>query len=238
MVVDVERKAIKQKTVVQQVMEELKNLIASGQYKVHDKIPTENELAEMFGIARTSIREAIKIFNYMGILESQTGRGTFISDRTNINTEALTWSILLGQNNIYELIELREVLEHRGLQALLEKRTLDPESFRACLETLAGEIEHMREGVTQSSVDKVIEADYAFHGTIISQSKNKLFLDIYHTLKGFMHAEIKNIVSKLKSSEVIRYHTVIYDAIEEGNAGEALSAFTEHIRVVKDRLER
>jgi len=237
MVVDVERKTIRQKTVVQQVMEEIKNLIASGQYKVHDRIPTENELAEMFGIARTSIREAIKIFNYMGILESQTGRGTFVSDRADINTEALTWSILLGQDNIYELIELREVLEHRGLQALLEKKALDPESFRACLETLTGEIENMREGVRQSSVDRVIEADYAFHGAIISESKNKLFLDIYHTLKGFMHAEIKNIVSKLKPSEVIRYHTVIYDAIEEGKVDEAICAFTEHIQVVKDRLE-
>lgn len=233
-----ERKAIRQKTVVQQVMEELKNLIASGQYKVNDKIPTENELAEMFGIARTSIREAIKIFNYMGILESHTGRGTFISDRADINTEALTWSILLGQDNIYELVELREVLEQRGLQGLLAKRDRDPESFSSCLKTLAREIENMREGVRQSSIDKMIEADYAFHGAVIRESKNRLFLDIYHTLKGFMHAEIKNIISKLEPSEVVQYHTVIYDAIEKGNVDDAVSAFSEHIRVITDNLKR
>ena len=219
-------------------MEELKNLIASGRYKVHDQIPTENELAEMFGIARTSIREAIKIFNYMGILESHTGKGTYVSDRANINTEALTWSILLGQDNIYELVELREVLEQRGLQALLSKQALDPKSFEACKQTLAAEIENMREGVRQSSIDRVIKADYAFHEAVIRESKNKLFLDIYHTLKGFMHAEIKNIVSKLEPSEVIRYHTDIYDAIQKGNAEDVMRTFTEHLRVIKDNLER
>ena len=64
------KKKIKQKTIVEQVMEEIKNLIASGQYKVDDKIPSEAELCEMFGVSRPTIREAIKVFNYLGVLEA------------------------------------------------------------------------------------------------------------------------------------------------------------------------
>ena len=79
---------IRQKTVVEQVMEQIKELIASGKYKPGDKLPTEHELAEKFGIGRSSIREAIKIFNYLGVLKSKAAKGTFLSDRGNISAEA------------------------------------------------------------------------------------------------------------------------------------------------------
>ena len=74
----------------------------------------------MFGVARSSMREAIKIFHYLGVLESQTGRGTYVCDRANISTEALTWSILLGEHDIYEMVHLREVLEQAGLKLIAE----------------------------------------------------------------------------------------------------------------------
>ena len=56
---------IKKTTIVEQVMEQIKALIASGAYKSGDKIPTELELAESFGVGRSTIREAIKIFNHL-----------------------------------------------------------------------------------------------------------------------------------------------------------------------------
>ncbi|MDR2740720.1 MAG: GntR family transcriptional regulator [Treponema sp.] len=66
---------IRQKTVVAQVMAQIKLLLTSGQYKPGDKIPTEQELSERFGIGRSSIREAIKIFQHLGVLESQVPKG-------------------------------------------------------------------------------------------------------------------------------------------------------------------
>ena len=111
---------------VEQVMEEIKNLIATGRYKVYDQIPPESELADMFGVSRPTIREAIKIFNYLGVLKSYTGKGTFVSDSENISIEALTWSILLADNEVSELIELREVIEQRGLENLTQKYKKNP----------------------------------------------------------------------------------------------------------------
>ena len=92
---------VKQKTVVEQVMDQIKNLIASGQLKPHDRIPTETELAQMFGVGRSTVREAIKIFQYLGILEVSPRTGTVVGDYTNVSTEALTWSILLRKNDLY-----------------------------------------------------------------------------------------------------------------------------------------
>jgi DNA-binding transcriptional regulator YhcF (GntR family) len=69
---------IRKKTVVAQVMDKIRELIASRQFKTGDRIPTEGELARMLGIGRSSIRKAIKVFNYLGVLDSQTAKGTFV----------------------------------------------------------------------------------------------------------------------------------------------------------------
>ena len=72
---------IRQTTVVAQVMERMKELIASKKYKPGDYLPPETDLAKEWGVSRSSIREATKIFNYMGLLESHAGRGTFLCER-------------------------------------------------------------------------------------------------------------------------------------------------------------
>jgi DNA-binding FadR family transcriptional regulator len=102
---------VQQQTVVTQVMERIKALIAGGTYKPNDRIPTENELVEMFGVGRSSVREAVKTFQYLGVLESRVPKGTFVCDGARITQEALTWAILLNQNSLVEVLHLRKLLE-------------------------------------------------------------------------------------------------------------------------------
>ena len=68
-------------------MEKIKELIASGEYTTGGRLPTEQEMAERFGVGRSSIREAIKTFNYLGVLESKTAKGTFVCDSNSISSE-------------------------------------------------------------------------------------------------------------------------------------------------------
>ena len=114
-------KKIKQKTVVEQVMSKIKDLIATGTYSPGDKIPTEHELAISFGVGRSSIREAIKIFNYLGVLESRTAKGTFVRERSGISVEALTWSMLLGEDELNEMIDLWGSIEIWAMFNLTDK---------------------------------------------------------------------------------------------------------------------
>jgi DNA-binding FadR family transcriptional regulator len=230
---------VKQKTVVQQVMDQIKGLIASGQFKPHDKIPTENELAEMFGIGRSSIREAIKIFQYLGILESHTRKGTFVCDYTNISTEALAWSILLGKNEIFELVELRDVIETRALGVLTRKQGNSPGSVADVLDILEEKVRLMQESITRSDMESLIEADYDFHGTIIEASGNNVFITIYHTLRSFMHEEIKktNIYAEERAS-LVKEHRTIIDAIRSGDEVRAQSALSSHVRNVEEQLHQ
>ena len=97
---------VKQKTVVYQVVEQLKNLIISGTMKPGDKFPSELKLAEMFGVGRSTIREVMKIFQYIGIVEVHNPKGTFLSDSSNISSESLEWAMLLGERDVSEVVDV------------------------------------------------------------------------------------------------------------------------------------
>ena len=95
-------------TVVQQAMEQIQNLIVTGHYKPGDRLPTEMELASRFGISRSSLREAIKVFNYLGILESRVAKGTFVGEQAQFSGEAISMYAVLSQKNMYEIIQASE----------------------------------------------------------------------------------------------------------------------------------
>ena len=227
---------IQRKTVVTTAMERMKELIAGGQFKVNERIPPEQELADMFGIARSSMREVIKTLHYLGVLESQTGRGTYVCNRGKISTEALTWSILLGENDIFEMIQLREVLEQSGIHSLAESYKNDPADVADLMAELEHEIGNMKEAVERQDIEALILADYSFHGAIIKGSKNSLFIAIYQTLKAFMHEEIRKTYIGTSIDKAISEHTEFVDTIKSGNIARALEIHRGHIQRVMDKI--
>jgi GntR family transcriptional regulator, transcriptional repressor for pyruvate dehydrogenase complex len=230
---------IKQKTVVEQVMEKIRDLISSGQYKIGDKLPTENELAERFGIGRSSIREAIKVFNYLGILESRTAKGTFVCDKTSISSEAVTWAILLGKNDLFEVVELRGAIELSSLITLTEKYKDSPEETIPTLERMKQELGNITSSIENNFMEDLVQADYNFHYSIISGSKNKLFVSIYELIRSFMFEEIKKTYKDLDNlSFLIEEHTAFIAAVETGDIAHAQDIIREHIGIIKTKLIR
>jgi GntR family transcriptional regulator, transcriptional repressor for pyruvate dehydrogenase complex len=230
---------VRQKTIVEQVMDQIKGLIASGQLKPHDKIPTETELARMFGIGRSSVREAIKIFQHLGILEATPRKGTYVCDYTNVSTEALTWSILLRKNDIFELVGLREVIEGCAVETLAARVAADPAGAGPVLAPLSGAIANMRRAVATSSIDDIVEADYEFHRLVIGSCDNTLFSNIYDTLRAFTQEEIRktNLLDSALS-ELVGEHEAILTGIVAGDVGGARTAFRTHIASIRHQLRQ
>jgi len=211
-----EVKKVKKNTVVRQVMDQIKNQIATGVLNPGDKIPTETVLAEQFGTGRSTIREAIKIFEYLGIIESHTRSGTYVCDHSSISTEALTWAILLGKNELFELVDLRSIIEQRALEIVIEKAQNSESFSKNIISALQKEVTILELSVKNENMEDLIEADYNFHGTIIHASDNNVFIHIYQTLKAFMHEEIK-ITNKQDSAiaSLVSEHKEILQAIRD-----------------------
>jgi len=234
-----EYKKFQQQTIVQQVMDEVKNMIASGKLKPGDRIPTETELSQMFGIGRSTVREAIKIFQYLGILKSSTRKGTFVCDYSNISVEAITWSILLRTNEIFELVELRDVIEGRSVIVLAEKARSDPKGTEPVIAELENQIERMADAMQRSSIEELSDADYEFHKIVVNSCDNGVFSSIYETLRSFMREEIHktNLLETARSSGFAE-HKIILACIKTGDSRGAARAFQIHINGIRDQLRQ
>jgi DNA-binding FadR family transcriptional regulator len=220
---------IRQRTVVAQAMEQIRLLLTSGQYKPGDKIPTEEELSGRFGIGRSSIREAIKIFQHLGVLESRVPKGTFLCDKSSISTEAITWSIFLGTSEMIDIINFRQAIEESALRSIFDRYSPKKAKIQRFADLLDVETKKMEAAAKESSVERLVLADYSFHAVIFRESGNKLFQEIYRTLYSFMVEEIrKSYAGMVSLMEAARDHQEIVDAIKTGSREKAIRRHSAH----------
>jgi DNA-binding FadR family transcriptional regulator len=222
---------ISKKTIVTQVMARIKKLIASGQYGPGDRLPTEQELANMFGVGRSSIREAIKVFQHLGVVESMAAKGTFVRERAHISLEAITWALLLGNDDIRDVYELREAIEATAFRRIADRhRRRDPEA-EAVISALKGVVDTMYAAAELGDRERMADADYLFHQTIIEGSGNLLFHDVYHTLQAFMKNAIIQTYNNMDSMQAVAEdHADIIDVLETKTVEEATTRHSQHFR--------
>lgn len=231
-------KQVKQKTVTYQVMEQLKQLIVDGSLKPGDKMPNEYELAKMFGVGRSTIREVLKIFQYMGVIQLRNPKGTFICESSNISSEALEWSMLLGQKDFSEIIETRVIMEQQGLWYLLDYHRDDKELRQSTITKLRLEIDRMNKAVENNDIESRLDADYKFHGHIIEVCENKIFNNLYRTMRTFVVKEIIKSQQDLEQLMAIpKNHEELVEAIENGEYTSVTNIFRHHIKNIDQLLE-
>ena len=213
-----ELKRVKNPSVVQQVIDSLTEAMIQKELRSGDKIPTENELSESLGVARNSVREAIKILVFLGVLEIRRPEGTFVCNgfsESMINP--MIYGIILNQGDSYDsLMELREMTEAGVLRLAMEKQTKED------MEGLSRALAQMKEAFFREPQDlqAAFEADNRFHDTIMEMGRN------------VMVSKINNIVRIL--TESVRYDTVS-GMITSGRADELYEA---HERIYQMLCEK
>lgn len=212
-------------------MARIKELIASGHYRPGDRLPTEQELATMFGVGRSSIREAIKVFQHLGVVESKAAKGTFVQERANISLEAITWALLLGNDDIRDIYELREAIESISFRRVAGRLQRNDPAGHATLTKLQSVVADMFEAAKADDREQMAEADYRFHQTIIEGSDNALFHDMYHTLLAFMKNVIIQSYDNMESmTAVAEDHADIVHVLETKTVEEAVTRHWKHFR--------
>lgn len=203
---------IQRKTLAQEVADRLAEGIISNEFAVGDKLPTEPELMKIYGVGRSSIREAIKILSIKGVLDVQQGVGTFVI--SNIIHESLESQMDKAQ--IEEVQEVRSLLDSKiASKAALYRNEEQLQKIKWYLDQrniLAEEKKAM----------ECYQADINFHVAIAEACGNSLLREIYkiassHILRSF---EIRhNDTTSFIISQAI--HERLYLAIENKNAEEA-----------------
>lgn len=211
-------KKLSNESVVQRVINCLTDTMIHKELRPGDKIPTELELSETLGVGRNSIREAIKILVYLGVLEIRRAEGTFVCEGFSESMiDPMIYGIILDKADSYDnLMELREMMESGVVRLAMTKYTEeDMQNLEEKLALMKTEI-----GKGPQNTRATFEADNAFHDAVSSMGHNPLI------------DKINRVVQMLTWS--IRLETVTH-MVETGRGQELYEAHEKIWRMLKDR---
>jgi GntR family transcriptional repressor for pyruvate dehydrogenase complex len=217
--------------VTARLLASFKSLISEGALVPGCKLPPERELSKQFGVSRTSLRQALKVLDIMGVLWQRVGDGTYLStSAATILNEPIDFLILLDGVSLGELLETRLIVEPELAARAAERATLD--DLRALRETL--------DAMEQSMPDhaRMIELDLEFHRRIFQGSRNRVCGRIFPLIHRSMLASIAITSRVVDWKHTLRYHWPIYDAIDRRKPEEARKRMVEHLMDAKDVLAK
>jgi DNA-binding FadR family transcriptional regulator len=210
--------SLKKESVLQSVINRLTDAIKSGELKPGDKMPSEVELAEALGVARSSVREAIKILSYLGVLESRRSEGTFVcSGFSESMIDPMVYGIYLNQDSVENLMELREMTETGMMRIAIVHHS---ESELRELEQILRKMEEAPKD-RKDPVKAFFREDDRFHDKIAEMGKNPMADKINRIVRSLTYdlryKTVSEMIASGRTEELIEAHRRLLEAIGEGN---------------------
>lgn len=223
-----EFKPIQKDPLVVELTKRLLEYIFSGSIQPGDRLPAERELQEALGVGRSAIREALKVLTVLGILEVKHGDGTYLkSAKSGLLLESIEWGLLLGENKVQDIIEVRKEIEV-PIVRLAAERAED------------GELEELKEILDKlevSTVDDFVELDIAFHIKIAEMSKNTVFIGILSSIQSLLRTWIKLVIEEEGETQFsYDFHYNIYQALSNKDPEASMHAMATHLDDATGRI--
>lgn len=222
---------ISHSNITEQIIQYFKDNITAGTWKVGEKIPSENQLTEILGVSRASIRTAIQHLVGLGVLESHHGKGTYLLD-DQIDEQMNSGAKVTAEDckNIHNVLEFRRIVESEACYMAATKATPRFLSeLRGCLE----EMYH-----TKGKREAFVMADIRFHATICKASQNPILEKSLTKVFSETKKNHQQMNALFGFHDGIHYHTLILEAIEQRNAEQARNIMFEHLQNAINKLNR
>jgi len=219
--------------VSEDAVQQITSLIRSGAYSPGDKLPSERQLTHQLGVSRTSVREALRKLETMGLVEIRQGLGIFIKDPGSQVVQAtVLHRLLLEPLTLRKLFELREIVEVEAAGRAALRAT--PEQ----MEDMRRWAEAMETAFTRDDVNSMVMADLAFHRQIIVATHNDILVDLVDGL-GDMLRDMRRASLSIRDSltDTIAGHRAILAAIEARDSDGARRAMAEHLHRVQAKVD-
>jgi GntR family transcriptional repressor for pyruvate dehydrogenase complex len=227
----------KREYVTSQILES----IQSGEFKAGDRLPSENSLAEMMGVSRPSVREALSALRLLGFIDTKDGYGTYVKSSIPVPDK---FSYPEGMPakfdsnfNIFEMLEARKVFEPAVARFALSMVT---DEGIAKLEAV---FQKMTEAASDPDYDRYHQENLKFHRTIAAAAKNNVMLNIIESInivfvQSEMGAELRR---RYLTDETYRWrsletHRSILESIRQKDPDRLEKSFAEHFEQVDRQL--
>jgi GntR family transcriptional regulator, transcriptional repressor for pyruvate dehydrogenase complex len=203
-----------------------KQLISDGSLLPGSKLPSERDLAESFGVARSSLRQALKVLEIMGVISQRVGDGTYLNGGAlPILAEPLEFLILLEGITFPELMEARLIVEPELAARAAERATSDE----------LAELGRSMDGMSKKRMDRTgfVEQDMRFHRAVFQASGNRvcslMFTEVQRAMRKLM-----DVTSQLTETvHTLKLHRQVYEAIVKRDPEAARRRMLEHLTDAK-----
>lgn len=216
------------------VSAKIEEAILSKEYPPGSKLPSENELCKMFGVSRTSIREALQMLSAQGFISIEKGRGVFVK---SLSSEIATKSLIkffehrFDGDYTFDLIHARQIIEP-GIAYLAALNRTEED-----LALMKKDIEDIKEN--ENDPVKHGEYDMSFHMHLANASKNKLIPLLLKPIHGLMPSVKSSVminVDEAKEAAIV-WHTKIFNDVKNRDAEGAKNSMIAHLKIAEKHIE-
>ena len=154
-----------------QVYQQMKDQIVNGEWKAGDRLPSENELAEQFGVSRVTVRGALQKLAALGLIETKLGDGSYVGNAsTQTLLQPLVQTAFISDNSLGEILQFRKMIEGAVCQEACKK------AEKKDVNTLSKIYQEMVEA--GKDLRTFAECDYRFHMEMAKMTENSIDSDV------------------------------------------------------------
>ncbi|MEP9351994.1 FadR/GntR family transcriptional regulator [Xanthobacter sp. KR7-65] len=211
----------------------LREEIASGRLKPGEKLPTEQRMAETYGVSRPIVREAVGRLKHDGLVTSRQGAGAFVADPGAAAAFRLDIADLSDRGEMSAIVELLMAVEANATaHAAVRRSAEDIARIRVQLEAMQAAVDRGDPGVDE---------DMGFHRAIVEATGNPYFRDLSqfldHRVRHFIRIARANTARLGGLAQAVQHeHEAIFAAIVAKDAEAARAAAEDHLRNAATRL--
>lgn len=222
-------RAIKEETVTDKIIKQIRNLISSGQLNPGDRLPSERKLAEKMGVSRANVRNAIQKLEFYGILNTLPQSGTVVAGIGLIALEGLISDVLaLEKSDFTSLVETRIILEINAAKLAAKRRTSDDIlEIENALKAYEAKIRNK---------ENAVEEDLMFHLKIAEASKNTVLKSLMliitpDIVRNYIEYKVCDAQTEFKA---LKEHQQILEYITKKDGEAAGKMMARHLKDVTE----
>jgi GntR family transcriptional repressor for pyruvate dehydrogenase complex len=212
----------------EQVVEQIRALIGSGQLRPGDRLPAERELCKQLGISRPSLRAGLRMLVAHGVLRARHGSGTYVADGPpSLDSGQLSLLAALHGFTFDQMFEARRVLEVQVAGLAAERATAEH------LATIAEETAEMYAALDDPQ--QYLIHDIKFHRAIAAASGNPILATLVEMVSAVMYDQRRETIGRAHDfKESVEMHQRIYRAIRSQKPDAARLAMHDHLALAQD----
>ncbi len=215
--------------IYEKVVEKLKGEIAAGNILPGDPLPSERQLMDTFGVSRSSLREAFRVMELLGLIESIPGKGRFVRHPRTISED--TDTIQLEDSAILELMEARRILDPAIAAESAMRAT--PSDLTRMLRVITATEKTLLDPLERA------HADFDFHLVLAEATHNFVFINLTRMNFDLIMATHERIYNLLDDKDAfLNEHKEMYEAILDHDLDGAREAASRHIDRIYRTLHR